>query len=153
MMKANELMMGDYAQLNKDVFPCIKGEIVKILSIINDGGRGCLRHEFMVECQILSGNKYFFFLQHLDPIPLTEDILKKIGFEKTKLVVPSYILCENIFTVFAKKSNGGAWLIDVLKTDFNLPDQSAIVFNVHQLQQWLRFCGIEREITIDCLTE
>lgn len=147
MIKLNELMMGLFCRLNKGFYFFKKGQILKVLTITY--------YQFVtnsVKCEDASGYVSFFGVDCLDPIPLTEDILKKIGFEKTMLVVPSYILCDNIFTVFAKKISDRDWLIDVLKTDFNLPDQSAIVHNVHQLQRWLRFCGIEREIKMSSLT-
>ena len=146
-MNAKELIMDYYVRLNKDIFPLKKGEILKVT--------GSVVRAFLPAsawCKDIKGNIYFIFEDDIDPIPLTVDILKAYGFEKTSSVVPRYILSDNLFTVFAKNINDSAWLIDVLDNKFNLPDQSAIVYHVHQLQLWLRFCGIEREIKMSSLT-
>lgn len=146
-MNAKELMMGFYVRLNKDSYIFEKGQILRVLSITY--------YKYLaasVKCQDASGYVFTLEIDNLDPIPLTVDILKAYGFEKTSSLLPRYILSDNLFTVFAKNINDSAWLIDVLDNKFNLPDQSAIVYHVHQLQQWLRFCGIEREIKMSSLT-
>lgn len=146
-MNAKELMMGFYVRLNNDCFLFEKGQILKVLSTTY--------YKYLTasaKCQDASGYECTVEVDYLDPIPLTVDILKEYGFEKTSSIVPRYILSNNLCTIFAKEICKGAWLIDVLDNNFNLPDQSAIVYHVHQLQQWLRFCGIEREIKMSSLT-
>lgn len=147
MMKANELMMGLYVRLNKDNYFYEKGQILKVLSINY--------FQYLpatAKCEDESGYVSIVEVDRLDPIPLTIDILKLYGFEKSASLVPWYILSDNLYTVFARELYGGAWSIDVLDNKFNMPDQSAIVCHVHQLQQWLRFCGIERKIKMSSLT-
>lgn len=146
-MNAKELMMGFYVRLNKDSYFFEKGQILRVLSITY--------YKYLaasVKCQDASGYVCILEIDNLDPIPLTVDVIKDFGFEKTTSLVPRYILDDDLYTVFAKDIYDGAWLIDVLDNKFNLPDQSAIVYHVHQLQQWLRFCGIEREIKMSSLT-
>lgn len=146
-MNATELMMGFYVQLNKDYCFFEKGQIVKVLSITY--------YKYLTasaRCQDANGYEFTIEVDYLDPIPLTVDILKDFGFKKTTSLVPRYILDDDLYTVFAKDIYDGAWLIDVLDNKFNLPDQSSIVYNVHQLQQWMRFCGIDREIKMSSLT-
>lgn len=146
-MNAKELMVGFYVRLNKDYFVFEKGQILRVLSITY--------YEYYaasVKCQDASGYEFTVEVDYLSPIPLTVDVIKDFGFEKTTSLVPRYILDDDLYTVFAKDIYDGAWLIDVLDNKFNLPDQSAIVYHVHQLQQWLRFCGIEREIKMSSLT-
>ena len=142
-MKVSELMVDNFVRLNKEIDD-FKKEIVVVRTIFsfNEASVGDLE-----------GFRYCSIKAHyLDPIPLTVDVLKAYGFEKTSSLVPRYILDDDLYTVFAKKINDSAWLIDVLDNNFNLPDQSAIVCHVHQLQQWLRFCGIEREVKMSSLT-
>lgn len=146
-MNAKELMMGFYVQLNKDSHFFEKGQILRVLSITY--------YKYLaasVKCQDASGYVCMLEIDNLDPIPLTVDVIKDFGFEKTSSLVPRYILDDDLYTVFAKDIYDGAWLIDVLDNKFNLPDQSAIVYHVHQLQQWLRLCGIEREVKMSSLT-
>lgn len=142
-MKVSELMVDNFVRLNKEI-DSFKKEIVVVRTIFSFNE---------VSIGDLEGFRYCCIdPEYLDPIPLTLDILKAYGFEKTTSLVPRYILDDDLYTVFAKDIYDGAWLIDVLDNKFNLPDQSAIVYHVHQLQQWLRFCGIEREIKMSSLT-
>lgn len=146
-MNAKELIMDYYVQLNKDVYPLKKGEILKVTEV---GVRPMIKPNTW--CRDFKGNIYFIFEDDIDPIPLTVDILKKYGFEMASSEIQKYILWEHKYTVFAKHIDNGAWEIDIFSKECKLPYQSAIVYHVHQLQQWLRFCGIEREIKMSSLT-
>ena len=166
-MKANEIMMGDYARINKDVFPLKKDTIVQVLSIVNShsvafSNNSCpmkiknfgnFVKDIWVQCVFHEQKIHVgIFHEYLDPIPLTVEILKKYGFEMALSEVQKYILWEHKYTVFAKNIDNEAWEIDIFSKECKLPYQSAIVYHVHQLQQWLRFCGIEREIKMSSLT-
>lgn len=141
-MKVNELMVGNFVRLNKEIGDFEK-EIVVVRTIF-------WFNEASVED--LEGFSCCIDAQYLDPIPLTVEILEKYGFEMASSEVQKYILWEHKYTVFAKKIDNGAWEIDIFSKECKLPYQSAIVYHVHQLQQWLRFCGIEREIKKSSLT-
>lgn len=142
-MKVSELMTDNFVRLNKEIDD-FKKEIVVVRTIFsfNEASVGDL--EGFRYCSINA--------QYLDPIPLTVDILKKYGFEMASSEIQTYILWEHKYTVLAKKINNEAWEINIFSKECKLPYQSAIVYHVHQLQQWLRFCGIEREINMSSLT-
>lgn len=146
-MNAKELMMGNYVRLNKDAFIFEKGQILKVLSIKY---YKCL--PATVNCQVACGYECTVEGGYLDPIPLTVDILKDNGFEMASSEVQKYILWEHKYTLFAKDIDNGTWEIDIFSKECKLPYQSAIVYHVHQLQQWLHLCGIEREIKMSSLT-
>lgn len=146
-MNAKELMMGFYVRLNKDSYIFEKNQILRVLSITY--------YKYLaasVKCQDASGYVCILEIDNIDPIPLTVDILKDFGFELPSPSVHKYVLHSDYIIVFAKEIDNGVWEIDIFNTEFNFPPQSAIVFHVHQLQQWLRFCGIEREIEMSSLT-
>lgn len=84
------------------------------------------------------------------PIPLDARQLEKNGFRKTgpdgAPHLQSYVLAGDYEDVYAEEINDGTWKIDVDCTEFDLPRQTAMVSYLHQLQNWFRLCGIEKEI-------
>ena len=146
-MNAKDLFMGYYVRLNKDDAPLKKNVVLKLLWVVN---RKYIKP--VAYCEDIRGFVYYIWLELLDPIPLTLDILKDFGFEMASSEVQKYILWEHKYTVFARNIDNEAWEIDIFSKECKLPYQSAIVYHVHQLQQWLRFCGIEREIEMSSLT-
>ena len=87
---------------------------------------------------------------HIEPIPLTEEILVKNGFEKCHNDEAPVEECY-FFRLFNKQCG---WLdIDA----FGLEEELGAEFTyndvninyVHQLQHLLRLCGIEKELIID----
>ncbi len=155
MMKASELMTGDYARVNRAGLPFKKGTVVQVLSIDSTNSLVSYNLKGVAGCKDVSDDDGYeggIWLQYLDPIPLTAEILKENGF---KIAGPSdaphlqsYVLAGDKEDVYAEEINDGIWRIDVNCTEFNLPVQTAMVGHVHHLQNWLRFCGTELEITI-----
>lgn len=146
-MNAKDLITDFYVRLNKDSYFFKKGQILKVMSINF--------YQYIAataKCQDAIGYVSIVEVDNLDPIPLTLDILKELGFEMATSEVQKYILWEHKYTVFAKGIDNGAWEIDIFSKECKLPYQSAIVYHVHQLQQWLHLCGIEREIKMSSLT-
>ena len=94
---------------------------------------------------------YLRLNEEVQPIPLTAELLEKNGFEK---IIPNgytspqqeYVLAGDYEDVYAEEINDGTWKIDVDCTEFDLPRQTAMISYLHQLQNWFRLCGIEREI-------
>lgn len=143
-MNAKELIMDYYVRLNKDIFPLKKGEILKVTgSVVRAFLPAC------AWCKDIKDNIYFIFEDDIDPIPLTVDILKAYGFTGD---APGYSLSEKAGDLYAKQLSDGAWLLTIFYNDFFLPMGTMVIFHVHQLQQWLRLCGIEREIKMSSLT-
>ena len=84
-MKAEELMIGDLVRVSKDV--CIKkGTVVRVRGIDGDNRLpekelvGCASCE-QIDDRSVSGGVW---CEYLEPIPLTYEILEKLGFKKNK---------------------------------------------------------------------
>jgi len=118
-MKVTDLMVGDWVN--------IKGKSVKVTL---DDLRTML---------ILFEDVDF----HIDPIPLTEDILVKNGFDFTKR---DYGVCceeDKYGDVELSKDKNGFYL------SINTDEYEILRINyVHTLQHLLRLCGVEKELTI-----
>ena len=143
-MNVKELMMGFYVRLNKDNCFLEKGQILKVLSFTY--------YQFLpasAKCEDAYGYECILGVDYLDPIPLTVDILKAYGFTGD---APGYSLSEKAGDLYAKQLSGGAWQLSIFYNNFFFPMGTMVIFHVHQLQQWLRFCGIVREIKMSSLT-
>ncbi len=85
-----------------------------------------------------------------EPIPLTEEILVKNGFEK--LNDETFLLKNQIEIEVGPKFSEVSARYEDYDRDYNSYNNNyieiAIIHYVHQLQHLLRLCGIEKEITI-----
>lgn len=91
--------------------------------------------------------------EHIEPIPLTEDILAKNGFYRS----PRWHYCEitiGNFKIYVQLGCGGK--IDYVHITSKLSnalarkeiDVTTHINYVHQLQHLLRLCGIEKEFEL-----
>ena len=120
-MKANELMIGDlvYNTFNQQAEQVVEIRQDQVILAYNDG------------------NDY----DEIEPIPLTPKILEKNGWMKVEedgVFYPKQLKGELPWIGYA--TNGYGWI-------FRIRDFCEIKY-VHQLQNALRICGIEKEITI-----
>ena len=138
-MKAADLMLGDLVQVAKDV--CIKkGTIVKVRSIDGDnsfpekGLKGCASC-VSLDDRTLSGGVW---VEYLNPIPLTAEILEKNGF------VYSDIPFEQSWQQYGLSlyAAGNGYRVNCGE------NVALIIDSVHELQHLLRICGIEKEIVL-----
>ena len=157
-MKASELMIGDWVRVNRDGL-CIKnGTIVKVLGV---DGESKLKEKGLIGyagCQPLDKEQFCggIWLDYLEPIPLTPDIMEKNGF--------TYCKSDGGFYLPTTISYGN-WDVDVIlfnvtdeyrnnQLHIGTPDDSITILHlmecnhVHELQHALRLCGIEKEIEI-----
>lgn len=120
-MKANELMIGDWVLYDGE--PNIITEVSEII------------YRETTVCFV--GNNYMANIDEIEPIPLTPEILEK-----------NWWVCES----FGRRQE---WWLD--KTKFPIVRYSTndimrhgeiILKYVHQLQQALRLCGIEKTIKL-----
>lgn len=139
-MKANELMIGDWVE-------CVDSTHKKKVYAQIDA---------IEECQTcilvkLDNCNWFLDISFIKPIPLTPEILEKNGFERTWRDVFAY---DNediglIITFHLKETNytNGAYdYIDIERGCMTITEMP-IEF-VHQLQQALRLCGIDKTIEL-----
>ena len=134
-------MIGNYLRINRDGLCIKKGTIVEVRGIDADntitGHRGCATCRPLDDMQYESG----IWCDHLDPIPLTPEILEKNGFRKG-CYIGGYYSSDCPFRVFTKKDG---------KCGFTTLFDDEIYFScifVHELQNALRLCGIEKEIVL-----
>ena len=150
-MKANELMIGDLLRVNKDV--CLKkGTIVEVCVIdadnafIEKGLKGC------ATCVSIKDHCEFggVWVDFLEPIPLTPEILEKNGF--------THSFGDSDFYDYEKwEKKVGDKTIRVIKDhdgwfcrvdDNKLTRSMGIAPAVHTMQNIIRIGGIDKEIKL-----
>ena len=120
-MKPEEIMLGDYVQVN--------GEVCKVISISYfDIG--------------ISDSKEDFYHEHMDnikPIPLTPEILERNGLEQIN---------TDYYDLDVYEANDGLWRVVYSNLECSGFDESVLVSSVHELQHFLRHLKIDKEIEI-----
>ena len=144
-MEANEIMIGDLLRVTKDV--CIKkGTIVRVRAIDADDSLPQKGLKCAVRCQpiddIYGMNIGGVWLNYLEPIPLTAEILGKNGFVPDNFS-PYYLPIKDGSVRFSKHQYG-------LYCNILRPYQryDGVCNYVHNLQHALRLCGIDKEIVL-----
>ena len=139
-MKAENLMIGDWVRIT------LRNKIGKVYRIDEANGKG---NGWVA---VIDGD---YHETHLEPIPLTPEILEKNGFLADKHVYPypyyEYEVKENKVKVgFAfpqgnKTSYKEPWVY--IDSERVFIEHLPCVF-IHQLQHALRLCGIKKEIEL-----
>lgn len=162
-MNAKDLMIDDIVRVAKDV--CIpKGTVVSIKGIDADN---CFREKHLVGCATCLPiideyrNTYGVWVEYLEPIPLTPNILKKIGFElQDGWYRPFRKIGEDEIAIrLPKKGDMYQYTEfeysklcynheDVTESEYDCSMTIKGVANLHELQHFMRFCGIEKEIEL-----
>ena len=161
-MKAKDLMIGDWVRVNRDGLCIKKDTIVQVRGIDGDdkieekGLFGAAHCHPLDEDQFDGG----IWLDYLDPIPLTPEILEKNGFERcvssiVRTSTAAIPVCDS--NQFATADFPDLRIIDrgiwhySLRTpvvcDLKHYEIHEIKY-VHELQHALRLCGIEKEISL-----
>ena len=160
-MKATELMIGYLVRVSKDV--CIKkGTIVKIRGIDADNIFPEKGLKGVASCLPVNNSDGYtggVWIDYLEPIPLTAEILEQNGFGR----VPQPGCSNPYHWKLKQRDEDGELLyrIEAYNTPFrgmfiqinNPSDCASISFckqieHVHELQHAMRLCGIDKEITI-----
>lgn len=125
-MEIRNLMVGDWASVSGKSVKITKDDLATMLIFLDDDSK-------------------------ISPIPLTEDILVKNGFEKCHNDEAPVDECYFYFFRLFNKQCG--WfdidafgLEEELGAEFTYHDVN--INYVHQLQHLLRLCGIEKEIKL-----
>lgn len=132
-MKANELMIGDFLRYKQD-FPHthLQGKLVKVCGI---DGRVDVR---TIDDGIFHDSEH---PDWLEPIPITPEILEKNGFGDEEMSDDNY---------------GNEIQIDLSLDEWTHEEETGAIISgygkkikyVHELQNALRLCGIEKEIIV-----
>ena len=127
-MKANELMIGDWVKTN-DLYKAIKDVKVRAIS------------QYSIEDETTN---QWVECQHIEPIPITAEILEKNGFRTFGLInAPKYGLWLNDGRIIELSRIDNGWRIWVFYN--NIPMS---LNYLHELQHALRLCGITHEIVL-----
>lgn len=150
-MKPTELMNGDYVRVNRPGL-CIKeGTVVQILSVDSADSLVNFNLKGSAVCKPVDDDDYEggIWLNYLDPIPLTKEILKKNGWEYN----------DEEAKFFPKTWVGGGLMLQerdegfmiVVTSDYDDEDTNDtpfVLLYVHELQHALRLRRIEKEICV-----
>lgn len=154
-MKANELMTGCLYRVKEDV--CLpKGTIVIIRGIDADNRfpeRHLIGSATCLPVNSEDGFTYGVWTEYLEPIPISPEILEKNGFKRDNRY--NYIYkdnyCEVCVSIVPKIKIDN---IDLEDSPINVSikgalfDINMIMSAIHELQQALRLCRIEKEIIL-----
>ena len=137
MMNVNELMIGDWVQIQ------YRNKKVKVTGI----------HDGMIDTNVVSPIRDDEF----EPIPLTSEILEVNGFDKVNETARKVVYdmefeyCAKYLTITLLTAIDR---VDISWSAITYPEgQSRLDLSiwhckVHQLQHALRLCGIDKEITV-----
>lgn len=151
-MRPEELMIGDYAQVNRDGLCINKDTIVEIREI--DANNTFNTHIGSASCRPLDDIQYEngIWCDDLSPIPLTTEILEKNGFIKRYDYQWEYRdnSCAIVVNIAPQIEIDGEALgtppinvnLEGALFDINITSDMC----VHELQHALRLCGIDKEI-------
>ena len=133
-MKAEELMIGDYVQLNGS--PYVIEEISKKGWVHMTDPVHNLRVQMSTD----------YILDFIEGIPLTVEILESNGFEKKG---HRYGIYDDYFDFEMYEYNDGTWLVSYHCCEMSLPDEQVLIFHVHQLQHFMRHCAIDKVLKLE----
>ena len=133
-MKAEELMIGDYVQLNGS--PYVIEEISKKGWVHMTDPVHNLRVQMSTD----------YILDFIESIPLTVEILESNGFEKKG---HRYGIYDDYFDFEMYEYNDGTWLVSYHCCEMSLPDEQVLIFHVHQLQHFMRHCAIDKVLKLE----
>lgn len=134
-MNVNELMVGDWVRIVDDdtdeIYETkvagISGNLGNIYAPIPEYGETA--YPFGEDC--------------VEPIPLTLAILEK-NFEKKTL----YGIFDDYFDLEIREYNDGIYVATYHSCEMNVPDEQMVLSYVHELQHFLRHCGIDKNIEL-----
>lgn len=133
-MKADELMIGDWVSyVGKDF-----NDFADKISGIIDG------------CVTLDKEMIHRSIDKIHPIPLTQEILEKNGFNCEEIIQPHWISEDGRILLRNDESlinSNNKWSVHVDNEDMQTIGYFELTY-VHQLQHALRLCNIEKEIIV-----
>ena len=139
-MKANELRIGNWVQINNQEWPNLKGVKFKVTSIDCNA-------LMLYSIRGIGNSNYNQYDYNIEPIPLTEEWLLKFGFHKKDAEWYLHPCFELKIIVFNKgEFNGVMFYTRTIHTDFTPIYCTKHINHVHQLQN-LYFALTGEELT------
>ena len=121
-MKANELMIGDWVAFQGRPYQYTAEDLAT-----------------MAECE-KNGVP-----TDTSEIPLAKEILEQNGFERNGT---NFIIADDYYDVIIFELTDSIWTVVYHDCEMSFPDQRMHIAFVHELQHFLRACGIDKEIII-----
>lgn len=136
-MKANELMIGDWVLHDGEPYQVRQ---LGIYGVDRDG------EDYPAVCVGKpKGVGLIVERNEIEPIPLTPEILEH-NFERKGR---NYVFSTDFYEVEIHEYNDGMYMLTYTSCEMNLPStQIANICFIHQLQQAMRLCGVEKEIIL-----
>ena len=91
-------------------------------------------------------SSYSVSTDSIGQIPITPEILTKIGFEQRSEGV--FTLLDDYFDLTISEYNDGLFEAVYHDCEFNMPDQRLLICYVDELQRFFTDCGIEKDIEL-----
>ena len=127
-MEARELMLNDLVMLHDNLH---QNRVCRVTGL----------YGVVVE---VSGERVSLLESHLQPIPLTPEIIAK-NFEKKAL----YGIFDDFFDFTIREYNDGMYILNYHCCEFDMPDTQVVgICYIHELQHFLRHVGIDKDIEI-----
>ncbi|MBQ6284641.1 MAG: hypothetical protein IJK70_07625 [Bacteroidales bacterium] len=138
-MRAEDLQIGDLLRVNRDGLCIKKGTVVTVRGI--DGSNNFPEKGLygVADCRPLDESQFQggIWLDYLDPIPLTPELLEKNGFGEQRFERMS------VWSIL-----GFSIELDFSTWKYYWANGDVEISSVHELQHALRICGIMKEIQI-----
>ena len=153
-MEANELMLGDWVQVDNPSFD-INNRIGYIIGIESKEGHVhpstfniCFKEDDGGICHYVGCRKY-----NVKPIPLTREILEKNGFvdwsDHSRTTRSCSMLLDKNTSICVQVTDGNdSIFLQIHRCGAGSFEHRMNIKYVHQLQQLFRLCGIDKEITL-----
>lgn len=77
------------------------------------------------------------------PIPLTDEILKRNKFEAKE---GHLLMLDDFFDIDIWEYSDGIWIVKYDCCEMNMPFEQLTICYLHELQQFMRHCGIDKTI-------
>ena len=126
-MKITDIMVGDYVRITEpDKYAGHIGQVVNI-----GGENGYLT-------MFVPHHNTDVFIEDVEPIPLTKEILEKNGFKHRELdCADYYYIAEDYFDITIDEWSESIWKVTFSHSEMSIPDEVALICSVHELQHEL----------------
>lgn len=108
-------------------------------------------YDFFTHGHDIDGSQYLTtfskptYGRDLIPIALTPAILEKNGFQQKG---PVLVLPDDYYDISIHELTDSIWTVTHHNCEMSFPDQRVHVSYVHELQHFLRLCGVEKKIVL-----